>query len=52
MPRKLTLIGASTVSKINQVTLPKKVRERLEIKPGDMLGFYIDEDEERIVIQR
>lgn len=34
---------ATTVTSKGQVTIPKKVREHLGIKPGDRLEFHIDE---------
>jgi len=36
------LVGISTVSEKGQITIPKKVRERLGITPGDRVVFEID----------
>ncbi len=36
-------LGKSTLSSKGQVTLPKEVRERLGLKPSDMVVFTTDE---------
>lgn len=42
-------LGKSTLSSKGQVTLPKEVRERLGLKPSDMVVFTEDE-QGRIVL--
>ena len=34
---------ATTITSKGQVTIPKKVRDHLGVKPGDRLEFHIDE---------
>ena len=36
----LTLLGASTLTSSNSVTLPKKVRETLDIQKGQKVAYY------------
>ncbi len=42
---KLTLVDISHVSRRGsslRITIPKKVSEKLDINPEDILGFYFD----------
>lgn len=46
----LTLLGSSTLTTSKSVTLPKKVREHLNVKKGDKLAYY-EEGERRVNIE-
>ncbi len=46
----LELLGSSPVSPHGQVTIPKKVRKRLDIKPKDEVGFWLDDG--RVIIKK
>ncbi|MBI3603770.1 MAG: AbrB/MazE/SpoVT family DNA-binding domain-containing protein [Nitrospirae bacterium] len=37
-------MSTSTVTSKGQTTIPKKIRERLNLHPGDRLEFIVDED--------
>ena len=37
-------MALSTITSKGQVTIPKRVRERLRLRTGDKLDFRIDED--------
>ena len=37
-------MATSTLTSKGQITIPKKVRERLHLKTGDRLDFRIEED--------
>ena len=39
---QLALLGASTLTASNTVTLPKKVRRLLKVNKGDKLAYYDD----------
>lgn len=41
----------STITTKGQVTIPKPVRERLGVKPGDKIAFELTEDG-RVLIER
>jgi AbrB family looped-hinge helix DNA binding protein len=46
-------VKVSTLSKIsskNQITVPKEVRERLGIQPGDILAYDIED--ERVILRK
>ncbi|MGB9659182.1 MAG: AbrB/MazE/SpoVT family DNA-binding domain-containing protein [Nitrososphaerales archaeon] len=44
------LLGTSKVTRNYQITLPKKVREELKVREGDLLGFIkITRDKEIII---
>lgn len=40
---------AATVTSKGQVTIPKRIRERLQIEAGDQLEFVVTDDEELTV---
>ncbi len=40
----------SKISSKNQITVPKEVRERLGIQPGDILAYDIED--ERVILRR
>lgn len=35
---------ASTITSKGQITLPKKIRERLHVAPGDRIDFVVEEN--------
>jgi antitoxin PrlF len=37
-------MSVSTITSKGQVTIPKKVRERLHLRTGDKLDFHIEDD--------
>jgi antitoxin PrlF len=37
-------MSIATLTTKGQVTIPKDVRDRLELKPGDRLDFLVEED--------
>ena len=39
------LLDFSPLSEANQITLKGNVREHLEAKPGDLIGFFLVNDE-------
>lgn len=39
----------STITSKGQVTIPAEMRKRLGLKPGDQVGFIVDEDGIRVV---
>lgn len=43
-------MATATVTSKGQVTIPKEIRERLNIKTGDRLDFRVDDDGEVRVI--
>jgi len=47
----MKLIHVSKVTSKYQVTVPKDVREILDIKPGDKIAWYLDE-KNRVFIQK
>ena len=40
LTQKLDLLGSSTLTTSNTVTMPKKVRESLNVKKGDNIAYY------------
>ena len=46
----MTKLDESTITSQGQISLPKKVRERLHVQKGDKVAFYADE-KGRIVVQ-
>jgi antitoxin PrlF len=46
----MTKLDESTITSQGQVSLPKKVREKLHLKKGDKVGFFEDE-EGRVYVQ-
>jgi len=46
MPRVVNRIA---LTKKSQITLPKKVREILKVKPGDQVSFQIEGNEVKVV---
>ncbi|MFW9997725.1 MAG: AbrB/MazE/SpoVT family DNA-binding domain-containing protein [Candidatus Odinarchaeota archaeon] len=44
-------LGSSTMSSANQITLPKKVREKMNMEVGDVVVFY-EEPDGKITVQR
>lgn len=43
------LLGASKITTSFSTTIPKKIRELLKLKPGSIIGFYL-ENGERIIL--
>ena len=43
------LINRTALTKKSQITLPKKVREVLKVKPGDQVSFEVEGNEVKIV---
>ena len=43
------VINRTVLTKKSQITLPKKVRVVLKVKPGDQVSFKIEGDEVKIV---
>ena len=43
-------MSASTLTSKGQTTIPKDVRKRLNLRPGDRLEFVIDEDGRVLVL--
>lgn len=41
-------MGATTVTSKGQVTIPKAVRDRMGLKPFDMVEFYIENGETKM----
>jgi antitoxin PrlF len=39
----------TAITKKSQITLPKKVREFLKVKPGDQVAFQIEGDEVKVI---
>jgi len=46
---KLKYINASKVSKNRQIFLPKEVVEKLQLEPGDYVGFFLNSNEDIII---
>jgi AbrB family looped-hinge helix DNA binding protein len=44
-------LGSSKITSSNQITLPKEVREDLDVRSGDIIVFY-KEDDGKITVQR
>jgi len=51
MEKMSEILGVSLVHSNGRVTLPKYVRERLNVKDGDLVYFYIDE-EGKVVVKK
>ena len=45
MDVKEEFIGSVKVTSVGQITIPKEVRKRLDLKPGDKLIVYLKEKE-------
>ena len=43
-------MSTSTLTSKGQTTIPKDIRERLNLRPGDRLEFVIDEDGRVLVL--
>ena len=43
------VVNRTALTKKSQITLPKKVREFLKVKPGDQVSFKIEGSEVKIV---
>jgi len=43
------VINRTALTKKSQITLPKKVREILKVKPGDQVSFQIEGNEVKVV---
>lgn len=43
-------MASATVTSKGQITIPKPIREALELEPGDRVAFRLD-DEGRVVIE-
>lgn len=43
------IITKSVLTKKSQLTLPKKIREFLKVKPGDRIDFKIENTEVKII---
>ena len=42
-------MNRTAITKKSQITLPKKVREFLKVKPGDQVGFQIEDNEVKVI---
>ena len=47
-----TIIAISTVFQFGKTTIPKEVREKLELKDGDKILWHINEDNNVILLKR
>jgi len=47
-----TIIAISTVFQFGKTTIPKEVREKLELKDGDKILWHINEDNNVIISKR
>jgi AbrB family looped-hinge helix DNA binding protein len=47
-----TIIAISTVFQFGKTTIPKEVREKLELKDGDKILWHINEDNNVIILKR
>ena len=43
------VVNRTALTKKSQITLPKKVREILKVKPGDQVSFQIEGNEVKVV---
>jgi AbrB family looped-hinge helix DNA binding protein len=43
------ITNRTTLTKKSQITLPKKVREVLKVKPGDQVSFKVEGDEVKVI---
>ncbi len=50
MPKLLDVAHVSDKGISTRITIPKIIRERLELKDGDILGFY--EENGQVIIKR
>ncbi len=44
-------LDESKITAQGQISVPKKIREKLQIKPGDRVVFWEDEENGRIVLR-
>lgn len=44
----MKLGGSSKINKHNQIILPNEVKEILKISEGDNVGFWIDEENNKV----
>ncbi|MGH3090698.1 MAG: AbrB/MazE/SpoVT family DNA-binding domain-containing protein [Rubrobacteraceae bacterium] len=49
---KETFTSKSTLTSKGQLTVPKEVRDRLGLRPGDGLLFEVEDDAVRLTVQR
>jgi AbrB family looped-hinge helix DNA binding protein len=40
----VTALDTATLTSKGQITVPKPIRERLNIRPGDRIHFFIEDD--------
>lgn len=45
MSKKMGLSAEATITSKGQVTIPKGIRERLELEPGERVEFVLDDGE-------
>jgi len=48
MNNNMELLVSAKLTAKNQITIPKMVREKLDVKDGDSLIFYIDNNEVKL----
>jgi AbrB family looped-hinge helix DNA binding protein len=46
------MAATATMTSKGQLTVPKEIRDRLDLKPGDRVEFVPGEDEGRAVVMR
>ena len=47
---KKEFVGSSKITRNYQITIPKRIREKMKLKQGDILAFYMENG--KIVIRR
>jgi AbrB family looped-hinge helix DNA binding protein len=47
----LSLRGTSRVTETGTITIPRELREHFKIEKGDIIGFYLD-DQDRLFIKK
>jgi len=47
-----TIIAISTVFQFGKTTIPKEVREKLELKDGDKILWHLNEDNHVVILKR
>ena len=40
----ITAMDTATLTSKGQITVPKQIRERLNIRPGDRVHFFVEDD--------
>jgi AbrB family looped-hinge helix DNA binding protein len=47
----LSVRGTSRVTETGTITIPRELREHFKIEKGDIIGFYLD-DQDRLFIKK